>query len=180
MIDIPKSGSLLKRCLDGEELAYKELYERYSRAMYNIAMRILNEQTEAEDVIQEAFMNAFTNLGQLKSEDAFGSWLKRIVVNRSVDRVRRRKSWYVEADESIPADDTGYEEPAEYDPEKVRAALAMLPEGYRVIVTLFLFEDLPHKSIAEKLGISESTSKSQYARGRKKLASFIMQLHNAR
>jgi RNA polymerase sigma factor (sigma-70 family) len=177
-VDIQREKTLLTRCREGDDLAFRELYGRYCKAMFNICMRMLNDRVEAEDVLQEAFITTFGKLKDLKDELAFGSWLKRIVVNRCIDMVRKRKTWHVEVDESIPADDQ-QDEPATYDPAIVTKALAMLPEGYRVIVTLFLFEDLPHKEIAKKLGISESTSKSQYARGRRKLAALITELSHA-
>lgn len=180
MIEIPGGKTLLKRCREGEETAFRELYYRYNKAMYNVCMRMLNNSAEAEDVLQESFVDAFRKIGALKEEKAFGSWLRRIVLNRCIDRVRTRKSWEALEDAHAAVEDEGDEEPATVDPRIVHTALSMLPEGYRVIVTLFLFEELSHRAIADKLGITEGTSKSQYARGRRKLAALIMKLSNER
>jgi RNA polymerase sigma factor (sigma-70 family) len=179
VIKIQVGEALLKRCREGEELAFRELYYRYNKAMFNICMRMLNNTGEAEDVLQESFIQAFRRIGELKDENAFGGWLRKIVVNRCIDQVRKRKPWSLLAVDDI-ADELPYEEPVTYEPQVVQKAIAMLPEGYRLIVTLFLFEDYTHKQIAEKLGISEGTSKSQYARGRQKLATLIRQLSNDR
>jgi RNA polymerase sigma factor (sigma-70 family) len=163
-----------------EDPRFKALYLKHSRTMFNVCMRVLNSREEAEDVLQESFITAFQNIGQLKNDEAFGGWLRSIVMNRAIDRVRARKGWHVELDENMPAEEHSEDEHADYDPRTVMQALAQLPEGYRVIVTLFLFEDQSHKAIAGQLGISEGTSKSQYARGRKKLAELIRKLNDAR
>jgi RNA polymerase sigma factor (sigma-70 family) len=180
-LKIQKEEALIDRCRKGDELAYRELYLTYNKAMFNLSMRMLNNREEAEDLLQDCFVKAFGNIAQLKDDAAFGSWLKRMVVNRSIDLLRKRGPLHLPLDENL----TAVEEPEEeqgitYEPAIITEALATLPDGYRLIVGLFLFENYSHKMIAEKLGISEGTSKSQYARGRAKLAATIRQLNNER
>lgn len=134
-------------------------------------MRITNDYAEAEDVLQEAFISAFKNMHSYKGEASFGSWLKRIVVNASINAIRKRREEVVPLDEreagEIP--DQVDEDDMEWQVEKVRAAIQKLPEGYRIVLTLYLLEGYDHAEIGEILKISESTSKSQYSRARKKL-----------
>lgn len=144
----------------------------YSKAMFSICMRLLNNREEAEDVLQESFISAFKNIEQYSGEATFGSWLKRIVINKSLDAISKRKLNFVSVDEVDVAEE--YDEPeASYSIEAVKEAVQRLPDGYRIILTLFLFENCSHKTIAEKLSISEGTSKSQYHRARKKLQELL-------
>ena len=140
---------------------------------------MLNNSDEAKDVLQESFISAFKNINQYSGHGSFGSWLKRIVINKSIDTIRKRDLFLVPLSEDIMEEEAG-EETVNYDPEHIRTAVAALPNGYRVILSLFLFEDHTHKMIAEKLKISEGTSKSQYARAKKKLIELIKQSHHER
>jgi len=144
--------------------------------MFNVCMRILNNKDDAEDVLQNSFISAFGNIQSFDSNKAsFGTWLKRIVVNNSIDAFKRSKINWVPIDEmEDPGDEAGDEE-IEYTVENILAGIQQLADGYRIVLILYLFEDHTHKMIAEKLKISEGTSKSQYARARKKLIEFITQ-----
>lgn len=139
--------------------------------MFNVSMRITNDYAEAEDVLQEAFISAFKNLHTYKAEASFGSWLKKIVVNASINAIRKRRAALVPleqgAAEHIP-DETADDE-TDWQVDKVRRAMQRLPDGYRVVLSLYLLEGYDHAEISEILAISESTSKSQYSRARKKL-----------
>jgi RNA polymerase sigma-70 factor (ECF subfamily) len=166
----PVYMSLVTRCKEGDNSAYKELYSRYSAAMYNISLRILNNKDEAEDVLQESFLKAFQNMSRFDSEAAFGGWLKRVVMNGSIDVTRKRKINFVSLDHTHPVqEDEEEENKMAYDVETIRQCVSQLPDGYRIVLTLYLFEEQSHKDIAALLGIAESTSKSQYNRARKKL-----------
>lgn len=135
--------------------------------MYNICMRMLPNRIDAEDVLQDAFVSAFRNLKSYRGESSFGAWLKRIVINKSIDFLRRKHSFmFDEINEQVAA--TGLEDEGipELDPAVVHHAVKELPEGARVVFSLFCLEGYRHKEIAETLGISESTSKSQYLRAR--------------
>lgn len=162
---------VINRCREGDNRAQYELYKLYSKAMFSVSMRITNDYAEAEDVLQDAFISAFKNLGSYKSEASFGSWLKKIVINASINAIRKRRSELVPLDEhhvgEVP--DVADEDETEWQVEKIRRAIQKLPDGYRVVLSLYLLEGYDHAEIGEVLGVSESTSKSQYSRARKKL-----------
>jgi RNA polymerase sigma factor (sigma-70 family) len=169
-----KNLAVIDRCKKGDNEAFRELYSSYARAMFSTCMRMLNNKEDAEDILQESFISAFRNISQYKANASFGSWLKRIVINNCIDFIKRSRNGYIPLEEIDPAD----EEPAEeikYDAAAIKESVQELPDGFRIILTLYLFEDHSHRMIAEKLGISEGTSKSQYSRARKKLAEIIRQ-----
>jgi RNA polymerase sigma factor (sigma-70 family) len=170
---------LINRCRKGDRMAQEELYKLYFRAMYNTCLRMLNDRVEAEDVMQEAFLAAFTKLGQYRGEMSFGSWLKKIVINKAIDALRARKIRFEELDEIREDDDdlpfeSGYsaEETANLI-NKIKKTVQVLPEGFRVVLSLALFEGYDHEEIAMILGINESTSRSQLARAKKKLVEYL-------
>jgi RNA polymerase sigma-70 factor (ECF subfamily) len=166
---------VVERCRLGDRKAQYELYKLYAKAMLNVAYRITNNQAEAEDVLQEAFLSAFRHIQAYKGDATFGSWLKRIVVHQALGVVRKRKVRFDEIGERDYADDgdgTGDRE-MEWEVERVRKAIALLPDGYRVVLSLYLLEGYDHQEIADILGITESTSKSQYSRARQKLLQLL-------
>ncbi len=145
--------------------------------MFNTALRIAGGQDDAEDVLQEAFVSAFQNLNSYREDASFGAWLKRIVINKALNHVQRVKKDMMLAEEIK-------EEVHEFEPEKsepnysidqVKHAMKELPSGFRTVLTLYLFEGYDHKEISEILGITESTSKSQYKRAKDKLKMIIRQ-----
>ncbi|PKV66693.1 RNA polymerase sigma factor [Pontibacter ramchanderi] len=174
------NAKVVQRCREGDNRAQYELYKLYSKAMFNVSMRITNDYAESEDVLQEAFISAFKNLHSYKAEASFGSWLKRIVINASVNAVRKRRSELVPLEDRIAGDipDEEYDDDAEWQVEQVRRAIQRLPDGYRVVLSLYLLEGLDHAEIGDVLGISESTSKSQYSRARKKLLEIMKDTHS--
>ena len=165
------NSRVIDKCREGDNRAQYELYKLYSKAMFNVSMRITNDYAESEDVLQEAFISAFKNLHAYKGEASFGSWLKKIVVNASINAIRKRRLELVPMDERTIVDiaDETYEDDSEWKVEKVRRAIMKLPDGYRVVLSLYLLEGFDHAEIGEILEISESTSKSQYSRAKKKL-----------
>jgi RNA polymerase sigma-70 factor (ECF subfamily) len=144
--------------------------------MFNISYRITGRQEDAEDAIQEAFISAFRNLQNYRADATFGAWLKRIVINKSINVLKKRKH------ELIPEDGqwdvAELEEPGEYKEElsieRVKTAIGELPDGYRTVLSLYLLEGYDHQEIAEILGITESTSKSQLNRAKGKLREKLM------
>jgi RNA polymerase sigma-70 factor (ECF subfamily) len=138
--------------------------------MFNIALRVVNNHAEAEDVLQEAFLEAFSRLNDFRQETTFGLWLKQIVVNKSINCLRKRRMDLVSIDDV----DLAYEEgPGEEDlqlqVDAVKTAVLKLSDGYRVVLTLYLFEGYDHQEIAQILKISENTSRTQYMRAKQKL-----------
>ena len=164
---------LLNGCRRGEHSAFHQLYSLYSKAMYNVALRIVGNTQEAEDVVQEAFISAFGSINSYQGKSTFGAWLKRIVVNKAINHLRKKHLKIVSMEE-LPPDiaDTG-EEVQHYEIESVKKAIAALPEGYRLVLTLYLLEGYDHKEISEILKITVSTSKSQYNRAKSKLRSLL-------
>ena len=181
---IDKHVELVERCKQGERKAQYELYKLYSKSMMNVCMRVVNHAGEAEDVLQEAFLDAFCNLHSFRGQSTFGAWLKQVVVNKAINHLRQRKMQFVDIDgygygdeEHDIADTESFdEESIQMDVERVRRCMEQLPEGYRIVLSLYLFEGYDHEEIGEILGISESTSRTQYMRGRKKLLEMLRPL----
>lgn len=162
---------LIELCKAGDRKAQYQLYQQYTKAMYNVAVRIVKDTAEAQDVLQEAFVKAFKQLGSFKGSATFGAWLKRIVVNTSINHLRKRRETLWEG-EDIPEPTVDYSpEPGEsrWNMQQIQTAISQLPEGYRIVFSLYLIEGYDHGEIAQILGISEATSKSQYSRARQKL-----------
>ena len=161
----------------GDVRAQYQLYSLYSRAMYNICYRMTGNQEEAEDMLQEAFSYAFSKLGSFRFESSFGAWLKRIVVNTCINHLKKRRVELVYADQHNDPeqeDDTVDYEEIHFKVEEVMKALEKLPEGYRVVFSLYLLEGYDHREISGILGISESTSKSQYLRAKLKMKEILL------
>lgn len=136
-------------------------------------MRIINNATEAEDVMQEAFLNAFTKLDTYKGEVSFGAWLKRIVINRSLDYLKKQKVKFDEINEKTNQLPDYQMEIKEVNMTVIKNAIQKLPDGYRVVLSLFLIEGYDHEEISEILGISNSNSRTQYLRAKNKLREFL-------
>jgi RNA polymerase sigma factor (sigma-70 family) len=166
---------LIARCKAGDQDAHYRLYKLYSKAMYNVGLRITRSEEEAEDVLQEAFINAFRNIESYRGDATFGAWLKRIVVNKAINAVNRKKHdpipdddrWDVAEEEPLPE----YSEMLTVD--RVKRCMEELPDGYRTVLSLYLLEGYDHQEIGEIMGISESTSKSQLNRAKAKLRELL-------
>lgn len=167
------TNQLLSRCRKGDRRAYKTIYDQYAKAMLNISMRILNNKEEAEEVIQDSFIKAFENLDRFDGKFSFGSWLKRIVINRSLDIAKKRKIDFQELDGLEVEEELEEHIDPVYDIQIIRECIQELPDGYRMVLSLYLIEKYSHKEIAALLNIQEGTSKSQYNRARKKLQQLI-------
>ena len=165
---------LLDRCQDGDQKAQFQIYKLYYKAMYNTSLRIVNDSMEAEDIMQESFLSAFEKIDMYSGTVSFGAWLKKIVINRSLDALSRRKAIFedIESHTGISDDsiyDTARNEEIDSKVAEVKEAIEKLPDGYRVILSLYLLEGYDHDEIAEILKISSSTSRSQLSRARQKL-----------
>jgi RNA polymerase sigma-70 factor (ECF subfamily) len=169
--------TLVERCKTGDTSSQYELYGLYVDAMYNVGLRFLGNKEDAEDIVQDSFVDAFKKLHSFKYESSFGAWLKRIVINKSINHLKAKRVPVVpmEAHEFHLTDDAPVEAEA-VDLKKVRSGIAQLPDGYRQIINLYLIEGYDHVEIGQVLGISTSTSKSQYHRAKKKLLEIISEL----
>ncbi len=167
--------ALLQLCLIGNQGAQLEVYNRYYKAMYNTALRIVKDGAEAEDVMQESFLNAFTKLASFKGEVTFGSWLKRIVVNNSIYHYRKKQRknevgldevlYKVEDNEGFVAD----HDVSELKAQKVMEAMKLLKDNYRVSLTLHLIEGYDYEEISEIMQISYANCRTMVSRAKESL-----------
>lgn len=163
---------LIDACRKSDRNAQCRIYKLYYKAMFNTSLRIVNDTAEAEDIMQESFLDAFRQMGSYSGQGSFGSWLKRIVVNRSLDYLRKVKET-VPLDE-IPNDlpdvpDDTREEDVRFQVAEVQKAISQLPDDYRVVLSLFLLEGYDHEEISQILKISNQLSRTRYSRARQKL-----------
>ncbi len=163
---------VVARCKRGDSSGYELLYKQYAKSMFNTSLRIVNNRADAEDVLQESFLAAF-KLDNFDFSSTFGAWLKRIVINKSIDLLRRRKLTVVDMDEAMlnygSETDQPDEELMKLKVEEIRHAVIKLPSGYRTVLSLHLFEGYDYQDIAAMLEISESTVRTQYHRAKQKL-----------
>jgi RNA polymerase sigma-70 factor (ECF subfamily) len=164
---------IIDQCREGSQKAQFQLYKLYYRPMFSICMRLINNASEAEDVMQEAFLNAFTKIDTYKGEVSFGAWLKRIVINRSLDYLKKRKVKFEEINEKTNQLPDYQMEVKEVNMNVIKDAIQKLPDGYRVVLSLFLIEGYDHEEISEILGISNSNSRTQYLRAKNKLRELL-------
>ena len=141
--------------------------------MYSVCMRIVNNDNDAEDIMQEAFLKAFTKIDTYKGEVSFGAWLKRIVINRSLDYLKKRKVKFEEIKEKTTQIIDYQMETKEVNVKVIKDAIQKLPDGYRVVLSLYLIEGYDHEEISEILGISNSNSRTQFLRAKNKLREIL-------
>jgi RNA polymerase sigma-70 factor (ECF subfamily) len=159
---------LVKGCVEGRPSAQKYLFEKYSRKMMGVCLRYATERQEAEDVLQEGFIKVFNAIGTFNNQGSLEGWVRKIMVNTALDNYRKNSATKhaVEIDEmqDVLGKDNDIVETMEA--EGLLSLLQKLPEGYRVVFNMYAMEGYTHKEIAEQLGISANTSKSQYSRAR--------------
>lgn len=155
-----------------------KLFELYADAMYNVSMRMVKIREDAEDVVQDSFIEAFKNLSSFRYESTFGSWLKRIVINKSINHLKLKRIPIVPIENEMYRikDDDAEDDAPKVDIKKVIKGIRLLPAGYQQIINLYLIEGYDHIEIGDILGISSSTSKSQYHRAKKKLIDILNEL----
>ncbi len=169
--------SLVEKCKAGHSSSQYQLYSLYVDAMYNIGMRILGNKEDAEDIVQDSFVDAFKNLNSFKYDSTFGAWLKRIVINKSINYLKKKKIAVIPMDaHEFHLTEETVESFEAVDIKKVKKGIAVLPAGYKQIINLYLLEGYDHIEIGEILDISTSTSKSQYHRAKKKLIEIVNEL----
>ena len=172
----PHITKLIERCKKLDKNAQLEIYKAYYRAMYNAAHRILKDSFEAEDVMQEAFLTAFTKLESYKGEVAFGAWLKRIVINKSLTQLKKNKRYEEVKMEVIPQENSEDEEIdcKGLDPENVLKTLQSLKENYRIALTLNLIEGFDYEEIAKILNYTNENVRTTISRAKKKLKQVLL------
>jgi len=168
-------NTLLVLCKKGNQLAQMEVYNRYQRAMYNVALRIVKDTAEAEDIMQESFITAFRKLDSFKGEAAFGAWLKRIVTNNSLTQYRKSSRYIFVSDETI-SEETHEETYGlaedDYSDMKSKQMLKCMEElhdSYRQILSLHFIEGFDYEEICEILGISYANCRTLISRAKESL-----------
>jgi len=166
---------IIEQSLRGSSKAQYQLYQLYAKAMLNTSYRMMNSLADAEDMLQEAFTEAFSKLNTFRYESTFGAWLKRIVVNRCINELKRKKTELQFFDNMVKFNDREDTEDvyAELSVPQIKKAMQELPEGSRLIFSLYLLEGYDHREIAQILNMSESNSKSQYMRARKRIKEIL-------
>lgn len=160
---------IIDQCREGNEKAQFQLYKLYYKAMYCVCLRIINDEMEAEDVMQEAFLKAFKKIETYKGEVSFGAWLKKIVVNRSLDILKKRKVHFEDINERSSQIADYQMDTKEVNIKAIKNAIQNLPDGYRVVLSLYLIEGYDHDEISQILGISNSSSRTQLLRAKNKI-----------
>lgn len=163
--------NLIEKSQSGDASAQSQLYKLYAGAMYNICRRMLQDEEEAKDILQESFIHAFEKLNGLREVHTFSAWIKRIVVNNCINTIRKRKlvttelkeGWDWELEEQ---DDFEYNR---YKAEAIMEAVELLPDGCKTVLNLYLFEGYDHKEIGQILKVTESASKAQYCKAKSRI-----------
>ncbi|MCH7657935.1 MAG: sigma-70 family RNA polymerase sigma factor [Bacteroidetes bacterium] len=164
---------IIDGCVIGDQKSQFKLYRLYFKAMYNASLRIVNDSTEAEDIMQDAFLAAFEKIDSYEGKVSFGAWLKKIVINKSLDYVRKKRVDLIPIEEQKYrieyTNNTENDKVSEASIEDIKRCINQLANGYRIVLSLYLIEGYDHEEIGQILGISGSTSRSQFTRARKKL-----------
>lgn len=167
---------IIERSKKGNRQAQYQLYKQYSRAMFNICYRMMNDKEDAEDMLQEAFSEAFRRLDSFRYESTFGAWLKMIVINKCINEIKRKKTPLEFFEDMSPFEDekdiTDTEESG-LSADKIKKAMGALPKGSRMIFSLYLLEGYDHQEISQILNISESNSKTQYMRAKQRIKEIL-------
>jgi len=172
----PITDQLVARCKKGDVRAFKALYDAYSAAMYNICLRMTGNVSDAEDLLQEAFLQVYRNISRLEHAGSVTAWIKRIVVNHCLTHLRRKKVHFEEVDQvEMKEEEETDEDGFAWTVTAIKDAIAALPYGYRTVINLYVFEEYSHREIAGLLNISESTVKTQYMRAKERVRQIVKQ-----
>ena len=170
---------LIDKCKKGDTKSQFALYKLYYKAMYNTCCRIINNNIIAEDVMQEAFLSAFTKINYYDNKVSFGAWLKKITVNKSLDYLKKQKIEFIDLNNlknDISDNETNEikdEQNINYEVKKIQQAITKLDDKYRIVLSLYLVEGYDHEEISQILEIPHSTVRSQYARAKRKLIELL-------
>jgi RNA polymerase sigma-70 factor (ECF subfamily) len=170
---------IVKDCIAGKRQAQKLLFETFAPVMLGVCMRYCHDRDEAEDILQEAFIKVFQNIHSFRGEGSLAGWIKRVIVNHAINYINKRNkiARHEKIDEIRETEILDFNEtvefPDEYNPALLLKLIQDLPEGYRTVFNLHIFEDYGHKEIARILGITENTSKTQLFKARRWLKNKI-------
>lgn len=176
MTDQTQEKRLIQACIDGDRAAQNQLYQQHKYKMMGVCLRYAKDRAEAEDILQEGFFKVFCDLKQFSGKGAIGAWIRRVMVNTALMHIRKQKNKLFPV---IELDQIAYSHASKEDlfsSFRAKALVQMiqqLPDGYRVVFNMYVIEGYSHKEIAQQLGISESTSKSQLSRAKMTLRQML-------
>ncbi len=167
---------LIRKCIQKDLKAQKELYTRFAGRMMGICLRYAENREEAQDLMQEGFIKVFDKLGTFRGECELGGWIKTVMVNNALDNFRRTRAMrtLVEINDNVNYHEDRGDLPGRLSEKELLEAIQRLPAGFRTVFNLYAIEGYSHKEIAEKLQIQPGTSKSQYARARLSLQKMLI------
>ncbi len=168
--------NIIQKCKANDYSAQLEVYHSYKNMMFGSAIRILKNREEAEDIVQDAFIKGFEKIHQLQDEANLGAWLKRIVVNKSLDVARNRNRFIFTSEDSIlenKPDENEDDIKPDISIDFIKECINSLKEKYRIVLMLYMIEDYNHREIGELLNINESTVRNQYRRGKDQLLQLL-------
>ncbi|MBL7864491.1 MAG: RNA polymerase sigma factor [Cyclobacteriaceae bacterium] len=175
-----RETELIEGCRRKDRASQKALYERFAPKMLGVCCRYIKDRMEAEDVLVTTFMKVFDRLDQFKGDGSFEGWVRKIAVNESLTYLRKNKNMYLETDlETAHGEMDVTAISHELEAVDLQKLIASLPTGYRVVFNLYAIDGFSHKEIAEQIGISESTSKSQLSRARSHLQAKLAQMEKS-
>jgi RNA polymerase sigma factor (sigma-70 family) len=172
---------LLENCIAGNRKSQKELYDLYSPKMFSVCLRYAKNQMDAEDILQDGFVKLFNNLHKFRGEGSFDGWVRRIFVNTAIEHIRRKNlnTTVGEGLENTVVDKHSNALDNLFEKDILRTANT-LSDGYRTVFNMYAVEGYSHKEIAAQLGITESTSKSQFSRAKAILRTMLQHKHSRR
>lgn len=176
-----KHKELVDACMQNERNAQMKIYNLYYKAMYNTSLRIVNDSFIAEDIMQESFLDAFTKINTFEWRSSFGSWLKRIVVNKSLDSIKKNVNFVPlndELNDIYEENDIEDFDNVQCKLDEIKISIKQLPENYRVVLVLYLFEGYDHQEIAQILNLPYNNVRVRYLRAKRKLLEGIVKLKN--
>ncbi len=172
-------AQLVRALQKGDTKAQRHLYEKYSARLLAVCVRYINDKMEAEDVMIEGFMRIFEKIDQFKSEGSFEGWMRRLMTNEALMYLRTKRHIEIDIDASEAQQLSNYDwADANLEADDLMAIIGKLPTGYRTVFNLYAIEGFSHAEIAEQLGITESTSKSQLHRARALLQEMVKEAEN--
>jgi RNA polymerase sigma factor (sigma-70 family) len=173
-------NELIEQCLKGDQRAQRALFDKFSRKMMSVCMRYAGDVELAEDWLQDGFIKVYSNLGKFKREGSFEGWIRRTMVNTCLDHLRKANRMQVDTDiseaEYLAGDDANAVSKLRV--EELMKLIEDMPAGYRTVFNMFAIEGFSHQEIAAELGVTESTSKTQYRKARTYLMNIIVEREN--
>lgn len=177
---VPNLTNIIKACIKGDRKAQKKLYLQFADRLYGVALRYAQNTDDAKDILQEGFIKIFNNLSQFKNEGSFEGWMRKVIVNTALERLRKQnRMWLMDEFTVLESTVYNYEHILEdlNEKELIKIVQELSPK-YKMVFNLYVIEGYSHKEIADKLQISEGTSKSNLSRAKEILKEKVEKLYH--